>query len=76
MAEYTDFSVTAYRDELIVELFGTDDHGSFDVISYQFDYDNASRDIVVPKGAVDREHISAIETVLNDEGYQMIPVDH
>lgn len=76
MSEYTDASVTAYRDELIVELFGTDDHGNLDVISYQFDYDDASRDIVVPKGPVDREHISAIETTLEDEGYQMVSLDH
>lgn len=76
MDDITDASVISYRDELIVEVLGTDEYGSLDVVSYQFDYDNESRHIVVPKQSVDREHLTTIETALEDEGYRMASVEH
>lgn len=71
MGAYTDVSVIPYRDELIVELLGTDDHGAVDVVSYQFDYDSESRDVVVPRQSIDGEHISDVAAALEDEGYRM-----
>lgn len=75
MNDYSDASVIPYRDELVVELLGTDDYGSLDVVSYQFDYDGESREVVVPKQAIDGGHRSAIEAVLHEKGYRLETAD-
>lgn len=75
MNDYSDASVITYRDELIVELLGTDDYGSLDVVSYQFDYDDESRKVVVPKQTIDGGHRSAVEAVLQEQGYRLETAD-
>lgn len=72
MRDHTDTSVIPYRDELLVELMGTDDYGSVDVMTYQFDYDNDARDIVVPRGEITSGHVSVIEAASADEGYRLM----
>ena len=64
-------SVTAYRDELILEFIGTDENGDISVISYQFAFDDESPELVHPKQALDEMQIEKIQSALEAEGYQL-----
>lgn len=65
--------VIGYQDELLVELLGSDEHGEVDAVTYQFDYGDADR-TVNPKEPIDDAHRAAVETVLEQEGYQLASV--
>jgi hypothetical protein len=60
--------VIEYRDEVIVELQGTDEHGVIDVVSYQFAYEDEERAISL-EGSVDADHATIINETLTDEGF-------
>lgn len=66
-----DISVIRYRDQVIIELVGTDKHGEIGVISYQFDRDGNSSGILEPKSAIQTHHREAVTEALRSEGFQL-----
>lgn len=62
-------SVYTYADELIVELTGVDADGDFVVISFQFDYSEAS-ETVTPKGPVERPYRTEVRRGLTEAGFR------
>lgn len=61
--------VIEYRDEVIVELQGTDEHGAIDVVSYQFSYGDDGRTLS-PRGPVDDGHASLVRETLEEGGFR------
>lgn len=74
MDSTVDVRVFAYRDEVIVEVQGTDEHGMIDVISYQFSIQEDRRTLS-PKGKVDDSHRSEIKQALQREGFELVTLD-
>lgn len=71
MEDVEDTLVNAYRDELIIELTGTDQYGGFAVISYRFDFDGESGDTVRPKQSIESDHVPVVVDALENEGYRL-----
>lgn len=51
METINDAQLFGYREEVIVELQGTDDRGALDIVSYQFAYEDEQ--LLSPKGQID-----------------------
>jgi hypothetical protein len=68
MDSFDGIRVIEYRDEVIVEVQGTDEHGEIDVISYQFAYEDKDRSIS-PKGSVEDDHETIVNETLVEEGF-------
>ena len=62
--------VFRYREEVIVEVQGTDEQGAIDVVTYQLAYGEDDRTLM-PKGPVDKEHTSIVKEILEKEGFQL-----
>lgn len=74
MDSTVDARVIPYRDEVIVEIQGTDEHGTIDVISYQFAIEDDRRTLS-PKGPLDDSHRPEIEQALRSEGFDLVTMD-
>lgn len=70
MEEVTDTKTHEYATELIVEVMGVDSHGDFDIVSYEFTFDDDRRG-VRPRGEIDPQHQSHVVLALESAGYTL-----
>jgi len=70
MEEVTDTKLYEYTTEVIVEVMGTDSHGDFAMVSYQFAFGD-EKGVVRAKADLEPEHEPHVESALDDAGYTL-----
>ena len=75
MDEVTNTNVVAFPEEVIVEVFGVDEHGDIAIVSYQCARVDGEDGIVHPKGEIAHAHKVPVDTTLSDIGLSRPPTD-
>lgn len=70
MGPSNDVRVFEYQDQLVLELYETDDQGDLAVVSYHFGYDDDGR-TVHPVDQIAQPHQGVVYDALHDEQFQL-----
>lgn len=65
-----DVRVFEYQDQLVLELYETDDQGDLEVVSYHFGYDDDGR-TVHPVDQIAHPHQGVVRDALHDERFRL-----